>query len=249
MSSTATGAAAGATLYVIGLGPGDPELMTIKAERVIRRAAVIAFFAKTGGLGQARSIVAGLLSPRCEELRFDYPFTTEVALEEPRYRREMRAFYDASAARIAEKLDAGIEVALLCEGDPFFYGSAMYLFDRLASRYRTVVVPGITALSGCAARARMPITRGNEVLSVLPATLDEAHLTRHLQRSDAAVVMKVGRQLGKVRRVIERTGKLDRAVYVEHGTQPSESISPLGSTDATEAPYFSLILVPRDAPR
>jgi precorrin-2/cobalt-factor-2 C20-methyltransferase len=233
-----------ATLYVIGLGPGDPELMTVKAARIVRGARVIAFFAKAGRPGHARSIVAGLLSPSCEELRFEYPFTTEVSLAESRYHEEMRCFYDDSAARIADRLRAGQDVALLCEGDPFFYGSAMYLFDRLASKHPTIVVPGITAMSGCSARALMPITHGDDVLSVVPGTLDEDSLTDHLRGSDATVVMKVGRQLPKIRRAIERAGKLDRALYVERGTQEGERIAPLAGMTTESAPYFSLILVP-----
>src|SRR5487761_614785 len=142
-----------AMLYVVGLGPGDPELMTVKADRTVRGAQVIAYFAKAGRPGHARGTVGGLLSPTCEELLFDYPFTTEVGVEESRYPPQMHAFYDESAARIAARLEAGKDVALLCEGDPFFYGSAMYLFDRLAPRYPTTVVPGVTAMSGCSARA------------------------------------------------------------------------------------------------
>lgn len=233
-----------AMLHVVGLGPGDPELMTVKAERTVRAAQVIAYFAKAGRVGHARGIVAGLLSPTCEELRFDYPFTTEVSVEESRYHEQMQAFYDDSAARIAQRLHAGKDVALLCEGDPFFYGSAMYLFDRLALKYPSTVIPGVTAMSGCSARAGMPITRGNDVLSVVPGTLDEGSLTDHLRGSDAVVVMKVGRQLPKIRRAIERAGKLDRALYVERGTQTEERIAPLAAMTADFAPYFSLIIVP-----
>jgi precorrin-2/cobalt-factor-2 C20-methyltransferase len=156
----------------------------------------------------------------------------------------MHAFYDESASLIARRLDAGKDVALLCEGDPFFYGSAMYLFDRLAPMYPTTVIPGVTAMSGCSARARLPITHGDDVLSVVPGTLDEASLSDHLRGSDATVVMKVGRQLPKIRRAIELAGKLDRALYVERGTQTEERIAPLAQVTADCAPYFSLIIVP-----
>lgn len=231
-------------LYVIGLGPGDPELMTLKAHRIVSGAQVVAFFAKAGRVGHARSIVGGLLNPACEELRFEYPFTTEVAVDEAHYHPQMHAFYDQSAARVAARLEAGKDVVLLCEGDPFFYGSAMYLFDRLAPQYPTTVVPGVTAMSGCSARALMPITHGDDVLSVVPGTLDEASLTHHLRTSDACVVMKVGRQLAKIRRAMEGAGKLQRALYIERGTQKEERIAPLAEVTADCAPYFSLILVP-----
>jgi len=218
--------------------------MTLKAERTIRDARIVAFFAKAGRSGHARCIVDGLLRPSCEELRFDYPFTTEIALDDPRYHERIGVFYDESATRIAQRLDVGESVALLCEGDPFFYGSAMYLFDRLAPKYRTTVIPGVTGMSGCGARAQVPIAHGDDVLRVIPGTLEEDVLAAHLRESDAAVIMKVGRQLPKIRRACERSGTLERALYVERGTQSQEEISPLGSVDADAAPYFSLVLVP-----
>lgn len=233
-----------AVLSVVGLGPGDPDLMTVKAARIVREARVVASFAKAGRVGHARVIVDGLLSTQCEELRFDYPFTTEVPFDDPLYHERIDAFYDECASRIAARLDAGQSVALLCEGDPFFYGSAMYLFDRLASRYRTRVIPGITAMSGGSARAQAPLSHGDDVLRVLPGTLDESLLAAHLRESDAAVIMKVGRQLAKIRRACEQAGVLERALYVERATQPEEKIAPLASVDMESAPYFSLILVP-----
>ena len=137
-----------ATLHIVGMGPGDPDLLTLKAARTIGAVPVIAFFAKRGRTGHARSIAGTLVAPAATELRFEYPFTTEIAVGDPRYRAEMDAFYEAAAAAVARHLDAGRDVALLCEGDPFFYGSAMYLFDRLGSSHRIEIVPGITGMSG-----------------------------------------------------------------------------------------------------
>ena len=233
-----------AVLSIVGLGPGDPELLTVKAARIVRDTPVAAYFAKAGRTGHARTIVTGLLNPHCEELRFNYPFTTEIALDDPRYHLQIDAFHDDCAQRLAKQLEAGLDVALLCEGDPFFYGSAMVLFDRLRPRFQTTVIPGITAMSGAAARALTPLTHGDEILRVLPGTLDEEQLTTQLAESDAAVIMKVGRQLPKVKRACARAGVLDRAWYVERATQAEEKIAPLKSFDAENAPYFSLILVP-----
>ncbi len=140
------------------------------------------------------------------ELRFEYPFTTEIAVDDPRYLAEMGAFYEATASAIAQRLDAGQDVALLCEGDPFFYGSAMYLFDRLGSSHRNEIVPGITGMSGCWTRARLPFTHGDDVLTVLPGTLDEASLAERLTQCDAAVIMKVGRNLPKIRAALHSAG-------------------------------------------
>ncbi len=232
------------TLFTVGLGPGDPELMTLKAARIVGSAPVIAYFAKRGRAGHARSIVEGHLRAAVIEERMEYPFTTEVALEDPRYAAEIGTFYEACAARLAARLDAGQDVALLCEGDPFFYGSAMYLFDRLSGEYPSEVVPGVSGMSGCWTQARTPITHGDDVLTVLPGTLDEDALAARLTGCDAAVIMKVGRNLPKIRAALERAGVAGRAIYVERGTMPGERVVKLAELDSAPAPYFSIVLVP-----
>ena len=238
------------TLYSVGVGPGDPELLTLKAARILAAAPAYAFFAKRGRPSHARTIAATHLHPGAEALRFDYPFTTEVPLADPRYATEMTAFYEAASATIAAKLDFGTSVALLCEGDPFFYGSAMYVFDRLAPRYDHEVVPGITGMSGAWTRAGTPMTHGDDVLTVLPGTLDAAELARRLCDTDAAVIMKVGRHLPKIRRALTDSGRYAHALYVERGTMAGEHIAPLAEVQDGPAPYFSLVLVPgRRGPR
>ena len=235
---------AAGTLFTIGMGPGDPELMTLKAVRIIGAAPVVAYFAKRGRTGHARSIAGGHVAAGAIELRFEYPYTTEIAVDDPRYIAELGTFYERSAAEIAEHLDAGRDVALLCEGDPFFYGSAMYLFDRLGGSHRNETVPGIPGMSGCWSRAGLPFTHGDDVLSVLPGTLDEASLAERLARCDAAVIMKVGRNLAKIRAAIETAGLGDRAVYVERGTMSGERIVRLQEMTEATAPYFAMVLVP-----
>jgi precorrin-2/cobalt-factor-2 C20-methyltransferase len=237
------------TLYTIGVGPGDPELMTLKAARLIAAAPVVAFFAKADRPGHARGIAAAHIHAGHTELRFDYPFTTEIAVDAPRYATEMAAFYDDCAARIGAQLDAGRDVALLCEGDPFFYGSSMYLFDRLGA-FRTQVVPGVAGMSGCWAAAGLPMTHGDDCLAVLPGTLDAVELARRLAACDAAVIMKIGRHLGKIRIALAAAGRMERAVYVERGTMPGQRILPMHEVAETTAPYFALVLVPgRQRPR
>ena len=239
-----------ATLYTVGMGPGDPELLTVKAVRIIGSVPVIAFFAKRGRTGHARGIAGAHIQPGVTELRFEYPFTTEIAVHDPRYLTEMGEFYEAAATAIAQHLDAGRDVALVCEGDPFFYGSAMYLFDRLNSCHRHEIVPGITGMSGSWTQARLPFTHGDDVLSILPGTLDEASLTARLMQCDAAVIMKVGRNLEKIRAALHGAGLADRAIYVERATMPGERIVKLSDMTETAAPYFSVVLVPgRQRPR
>jgi precorrin-2/cobalt-factor-2 C20-methyltransferase len=145
---------------------------------------------------------------------------------------------------VAAHLDAGRTVAILSEGDPLFYGSYMHLHVRLSTRYPTEVIPGITAMSGCWSLAGLPIVQGDDVLSVLPGTMGEAELERRLRDTQAAVIMKVGRNLPKIRRALARAGCLSAAIYVERGTMRNEAMARLEERDDSEAPYFSLILVP-----
>ncbi len=238
------------TLYGVGIGPGDPELMTLKAARLIAAAPVIAFFAKKGRSGHARRIVEGRLHADALELRLEYPFTTEISVADPAYLTDMGVFYEACARDLAAHLDEGRDVAVLCEGDPFFYGSFMYLFDRLKDHYMHEVIPGVTGMAGCWTSAGAPMTHGDDVLSVLPGTLDEDGLALRLAQCDAAVIMKVGRNLPKIRRALARAGLMERALYVERGTMDDQHIERLADKRDEPAPYFSIVLVPgRQRPR
>lgn len=232
------------TLYGVGVGPGDPELMSLKAARILKTAPVIAFFAKKGNPGNARRIVNGHLNPQAQLIRLDYPFTTELPETDQRYRAALTEFYDASAAMLAVKLDQGQDVAVLCAGDPFFYGSFAHLHQRLAKTHRCEVIPGITAMSGCWTSATSPMTCGDEMLAVLSGTMDIDRLSERLATCDAAVIMKVGRNLAKIREALARTGLLDRAIYVERGTMPEERIIRLADKPDDEAAYFGIVLVP-----
>ncbi len=232
------------TLFGVGVGPGDPELLTLKAARLLGAVPAVAYFARQGETGHARRIADRHLAPDVRELRFAYPYTTEIAKCRAAYRDAMASFYDEAARGIAGVLDNGSDTALLCEGDPLLFGSFMYVNDRLAAGYRVEIVPGVTAMAACWARAGAPMARGDDSLSVLAGTLGEEALLRRLQSADAAVIMKVGRHLAKIRRVLARAGLLERAVYVERGSMPGERIVPLSQMTADDAPYFSLVLVP-----
>jgi precorrin-2/cobalt-factor-2 C20-methyltransferase len=232
------------TLLGIGMGPGDPELMTLKAVRLIAAAPVVAFFAKRGRKGHAREIAEGRIGAQAEELRLEYPFTVERPVDDPSYLADMGTFYDAAADQVAARLDSGRDVAVLCEGDPFFYGSFMYLFDRLADRYPSEIVPGITGMSACWTSARTPMTHGDDVLAVVPGTLDAERMAERLSACDAAVIMKVGRNLPKIRGALTRAGLAERAIYVERGTMNGERVARLAEVADDAAPYFSIVLVP-----
>ena len=234
----------GAKLIGVGVGPGDPELMTLKSLRALGEADVIAHFAKAGNASHSRAIAARHLRAAVTELPLLYPVTTELPKCSAGYRDAIRDFYDSAAAEIAAHLDAGRVVAVICEGDPLFYGSYMHLHVRLAPRFATEIVAGVTGMSGCWSAAGMPIAHGDDVFTVLPATLPESELTRRLAEADAAVVMKVGRHLSKLRRALNSSGRLDRAIYVERGTMADAKMIPLSAKPDDEAPYFAVVLVP-----
>lgn len=232
------------TFHGVGLGPGDPDLLTVRAVRLIESCGLLAYFAKAGRRGNARTIVERWVPPGKAELPLHYPMTTETHFGEDLYIRSLGAFYEESCAAIAAVLDRGEDVVLACEGDPLFYGSFMHLYIRLKDRYPTRVTPGVTGMAGCWAAAGAPITWGDDVLTVLPGTLDEDALVDRLGRTDAAVIMKLGSNFPKVRRAIERAGLLGRAIYVERGTMAGEAVAALADRTECAAPYFSLILVP-----
>ena len=231
-------------LIGVGVGPGDPELVTLKALRALREADVVAYFAKTGHASHARTIVAAHLRPGIEELALLYPMTTEHPKTAACYRDAIGAFYDTSADAIARHLDAGRTVAVIAEGDPLFYGSYMHLHVRLAAKYPCEIVAGVTGMSGCWSAAGAPIAQGDDVFAVLPATLAPTELERRLADCDAAVVMKLGRHLPKVRRALEKTGRLARAIYVERGTMAGAAMMRLAEKKDDTAPYFAVVLVP-----
>lgn len=234
----------GGTLIGVGVGPGDPELLTLKAIRVLKEVEVIAHFAKAGNASNARATIVGHIRPDMTELTFRYPVTTEIPRNTRDYCDRMRTFYDDSAATVAAHLDAGHRVAVICEGDPLFYGSYMHLHVRLAARYPTEVVAGVTGMSGCWSAVATPIAQGNDVFTVLPGTLSENELERRLEDANCAVIMKLGRNLPKVRRALRRAGRLDRAIYVERGTTANAASMRLTAKLDDEAPYLSMVLVP-----
>ena len=231
-------------LFGIGVGPGDPELMTLKAVRLLGEARLVVSFSKKGAAGHARTIAAPHIPAGTQELVLTYPVTVERAFDSPEYTAALAAFYADAADALAGHLAQGRDVALICEGDPLFYGSFMHLHARLRGRFETEICPGVTGMSGCWAAAGEAMTWGDDVLSVLPGTLPEAELTRRLRDADAAVIMKLGTNFGKVRRAVAAAGLTERAVYVERGTMQGERVAPLREMTEERAPYFALILVP-----
>ena len=225
-------------LIGIGVGPGDPDLITVKGLAALRAAPVLAYPAPETGESLARAIVA----PHLEDMT-----KIEIAIRMPivAARFPAQEVYDRAAVQIGEHLDAGRDVACICEGDPFFYGSFSFLFQRMAGRYPARVIPGVSSLTACAAVLGVPLATRNDVLAVVPATLAEADLRARLSEVDAAAIIKVGRHLEKVRAVLDSLGLAAGARYVEHATMASERSVPLSEAAGARAPYFSMVLVHR----
>lgn len=226
-----------------GLGPGDPDLISVKADRLIRSARHIAYFRKAGRQGQARRMVDGMLAPGVTEHAMEYPVTTEIAFDSADYNRCLSAFYDDWTARLARLAAEGHEVVVLCEGDPFFYGSFMHLYVRLQGVAPLEVIPGIPGMVGCWHASGSPITWGDDALSVLMGTLPEDDLVARMRGPEALVIMKTGRNLPRVRAALARAGRLGDAVLVERGTMPGQRVIRLAEAAPTDCPYFAIVLV------
>ncbi len=231
-------------LYGLGVGPGDPELITVKSLRLLQAAPVVAYHAAKGKKGNALTIVEKYLSEKQILVPLVYPVTTEKLPAHLCYEEVILDFYKEISTELAAHLEAGRDVAVACEGDPFFYGSFMYLHDRLSSRYETEVVPGVCSMLAGAAVLGAPLVYRNQSLTVLSGVLDAAELKRRLAATDAAAIMKLGANLAKVRDVIEELGLMDRALYVERATMQAQRILPLAEVDPSSSPYFSIVLVP-----
>ncbi len=224
-------------LYGLGVGPGDPELVTLKAYRILGEAPVIAWPAPQSGESLARSIIAPWLRDDREEIAIRMPLDAN--------RFPVEEVYTRAADTIGRHLDAGRDVAAICEGDPFFYGSFMYLFARMADRYQVEVVPGVSSLMACPAAAGVPLAARDDALLVCPGTLDDAAMKERLAFADSVAIIKVGRHLTRIRHVLEATGLLADAWYVAHATMEHQVVMPLADVAETTGPYFSMILVHR----
>jgi precorrin-2/cobalt-factor-2 C20-methyltransferase len=218
----------------LGLGPGDPELVTLKALRLLRAAAVVAYPAPEDGDSFARHIVAKWLDKGQREIGIRFPM---------RPGPPPAAIYEAAAAELATIMDGGEDIAYLCQGDPLFYGSFAGILTRLVARYNVTVVPGVSSLTACAAAAAAPLAQRDQTLSVIPASLAEEELAARLAEVDAAAIIKLGRHFPKLRRVLSRLGLLDGAIYVERASLPNQLIAPLATVDPARVPYFATALV------
>ena len=241
-----TGASQGGdrgVIHGVGLGPGDPELMSVRADRLVRSAAHVAYFRKAGRKGRARAIVEGMLPATSREYPMEYPVTTEIPFSDPEYARLLSGFYADWADRLSALAAKGEDVVVLCEGDPFFYGSFMHLHSRLKDRTAVEIVPAVTGMSAAWTATGAPVTWGDDVMAVLMATLPEDDLTRRMRDADAVVVMKIGQNIEKVRRALRAAGRYDDAWLIEYAAMPNQTVRRLADAEDRDMPYFSIVVV------
>ncbi|WP_270729015.1 precorrin-2 C(20)-methyltransferase [Shimia sp. Alg240-R146] len=231
------------TIHGVGLGPGDPDLMSVRAHRLLTGAKHVAFFRKAGRKGQARQIVEGLLPDSVIEFPMEYPVTTEIPLSDPRYNQMLSAFYEDVTQHLITLAKGGEDVVVLCEGDPFFYGSFMHLYARLRDVVPVQVVPAITGMSGAWTATEAPITWGDDVLTVLMGTLPQDTLSDYIARTDALVIMKIGTNFDKVIAALKSGGRFDDAWIVQYATMAKQTVTKLSEMTDDVTPYFSIIVV------
>ncbi|MBL4908271.1 MAG: precorrin-2 C(20)-methyltransferase [Sneathiella sp.] len=223
------------TLYGLGIGPGDPDLITLKALKILQSTKVLAYPTLEEGDSLARSIVAPHLTGERTEIPIRIPMTVD--------RKPAQDAYDVAAEELKKHLEQGQDVSVLCEGDPFFYGSFMYLFGRIAEEYPVEVIPGVSSLTACATALQAPLSARNDILTVLPAPLETSILRSRIEAADSVAIMKVGRHFDRVRTLIEEMQLMDKAQYIERATLENQKILALADVPANAAPYFSMILI------
>ena len=230
-------------IYGVGVGPGAVDLLSVRADKLVREAKYIAFFRKAGRAGHARQIASTLLSKDVIELAMEYPITTEIPLSDQRYSEVLSEFYKKYSNKIISLSQTGIDLVILCEGDPFFYGSFMHIYSRVKDKCPVEVVPAITGMSAAWTATDIPITWGDDILTVLMGTLDKTTLENQLQDTNAAIIMKIGRNLPKIKKALERTGRFYDAFIVEYAAMDKQTVQRLSDYNTENAPYFSIIIL------
>lgn len=230
-------------IYGVGVGPGAIDLLSVRADKLVREAKYIAFFRKAGRAGHARQIASTLLSKDVIELAMEYPITTEIPLSDQRYSEVLSEFYKKYSNKIISLSQTGIDLVILCEGDPFFYGSFMHIYSRVKDKCPVEVVPAITGMSAAWTATDTPITWGDDILTVLMGTLDKTTLENQLQDTNAAIIMKIGRNLPKIKKALERTGRFYDAFIVEYAAMDKQTVQRLSDYNTENAPYFSIIIL------
>jgi len=233
-------------IYGIGLGPGDPALITLKSANLIKSSDYIFFFKKKNSESRAFSIVKEIIKDNAFKIALEFPITTEIDSMRKEYKNIMKNFYEQCVIKIDNILKKSFDICLLCEGDPFFYGSFIHIFQRLKERFDIEIVPGVTGMSGAWSSSKIPMVSGNEILTIIMGTLDEAKLKIQIKKSDVLVIMKIGKNFKKIFKVLKEQNLLDKAYLISNATTKKEKIYKLDTINAEIVPYFSIILLKKN---
>ncbi|MBH19132.1 MAG: precorrin-2 C(20)-methyltransferase [Crocinitomicaceae bacterium] len=230
-------------IYGVGLGPGDPELITIKAAKIIRQSKYLFFFKKKGNKGRAFEIVKNMISKDTTHISLEYPVTTEIHFSSDTYKKKINDFYKECVEKIELILKQNIDICLLCEGDPFFYGSFIHLYEKLKNNFQVEIIPGITGMSGAWSATKIPMIWGKEVLTVLMGTLEKNKLKQYVKNTDGLVIMKIGKNFSKICKILKDEGLFDKAYLISNATTSEERVIKLNKASFDSVPYFSIILI------
>ena len=233
-------------IYGIGLGPGDPALITLKSANLIKSSDYIFFFKKKNSESRAFSIVKEIIKDNAFKIALEFPITTEIDSMRKEYKNIMKNFYEQCVIKIDNILKKSRNICLLCEGDPFFYGSFVHIFQRLKERFDIEIVPGVTGMSGAWSSSKIPMVSGNEILTIIMGTLDEAKLKIQIKKSDVLVIMKIGKNFKKIFKVLKEQNLLDKAYLISNATTKKEKIYKLNAINDEIVPYFSIILLKKN---
>ena len=233
-------------IYGIGLGPGDPALITLKSANLIKSSDYIFFFKKKNSESRAFSIVKEIIKDNAFKIALEFPITTEIDSMRKEYKNIMKNFYEQCVIKIDNILKKSRDICLLCEGDPFFYGSFIHIFQRLKERFDIEIVPGVTGMSGAWSSSKIPLVSGNEILTIIMGTLDEAKLKIQIKKSDVLVIMKIGKNFKKIFKVLKEQNLLNKAYLISNATTKKEKIYKLNAINDEIVPYFSIILLKKN---
>ncbi len=234
-------------LYLVGVGPGDPELMTYKAVRILSKAKVWAVpSAKANGLSSAQQIAEQMVPDNGRTILHLHFLMKKVYLGQETDDQQLSAWRKA-AEEVIHHLDQGEDVAFPTLGDATLYSTAFYLLAIIQEERPDIgvtVIPGITAMAACAASQARPLALGDDVLVVVPAAFEDERLRGILLNLDAVVLMKVAKRIDELIALIEEMGLIDSAVLIERSGMPEERVF----TDIREARglklhYFSTMLI------
>jgi len=226
----------------VGVGPGDPELITLKALRLIQRAPVISFLVNDKGHSQGKAIASEAFVDFDNTQQLELPVVMPMSTD----RSLANAAYDEAARAIAEQLQQGLDVVFICEGDPLFFGSFAYLLERLQDDYTTQVVPGISSVNASASALQLPLTMLKESFAVISGRHSDEHIRQTLESHDSVVIMKAGRARPRILQVLTETGRLPEANYLENIGRSNEVIlKDVSGMSSESGPYFSLFVVLR----